>query len=56
MRKVIRRRTTLLNLVQAIQDHARSDAEVVAVITHMLRTRRVVLTGTVAGQRVTDGA
>ncbi len=54
MRKVIRRRTTLLNLVQAVQDHARSDAEVVAVIAHMLRTGRVVLTGTFAGQRVTD--
>ena len=53
MRRVIRHHTTLLDLVQIVQDHAGSDAEVVAVITHMLRTGRVVLTGTFAGQRIT---
>ena len=46
------RRTTLLQLVQVVQDQCRSDAEVVAVITHMLNTRRVVLCGTFAGMRI----
>lgn len=46
------RRITLLELVQAIQDTCRSDAEVVAVITHMVNTRRVVLRGTFARARI----
>lgn len=45
------RRITLLELVQAVQDTCRSDAEVVAVITHMVNTRRVVLRGTFARAR-----
>jgi len=45
------RRTTLLDLVQAVQDHCRSDAEVVAVIMHMVNTGRVVLCGSFAGRR-----
>ena len=47
-----RRRITLLELVQAIQDNCRSDAEVVAVITHMVNTRLVVLRGTFASARI----
>ena len=47
------RHSTMLELVRAVQDHARSDAEVVAIIAHMLNTRRVVLRGTFAGQRIT---
>ena len=42
------RRVTLLELVQAVQDSCRSDTEVVAVITHMVNTGRVVLRGTFA--------
>lgn len=39
MRKV--KRVTLLELVSAVQDVARSDDEVVAVLTHLLKTVRV---------------
>ena len=42
------RRVTLLQLVQAVQDNCGSDAEVVAVITHLVKTGRVVLGGTFA--------
>jgi hypothetical protein len=45
------RRITLLELVRAVQDTCRSDAEVVAVIAHMVNTRRVVLRGTFARAR-----
>ena len=45
------RRSTLLELVQAVQDVARSDEEVVAIITHMLATGRVALSGPFTGQR-----
>lgn len=37
-----RRSLTIEDLVQAIQDIARSDEEVVAVLQHMLRTKRIV--------------
>ena len=46
------RRVTLLELVQVVQDNCRSDAEVVAVITHMVNTGRVVLSGNFAEMRV----
>lgn len=46
------RRTTLLELVRAVQDTCRSDAEVIAVITHMVNTGRVVLCGTFARRRI----
>jgi hypothetical protein len=36
------RSLTIEDLVHAIQDIARSDEEVVAVLEHMLRTRRIV--------------
>ncbi|HVN84854.1 MAG TPA: hypothetical protein VMW17_08435 [Candidatus Binatia bacterium] len=42
------RRSTLLELVRTVQDLAASDEEVVAIITHMLATGRVVLTRTFA--------
>jgi hypothetical protein len=51
--KTKNRRTTLLELVRAVQDTCGSDAEVVAVITHMVNTRRVVLSGTFARRRIT---
>jgi hypothetical protein len=43
--------STLLNLVQAVQDQTASDEEVVAVITHLLHSGRVRLGGIFAGQR-----
>jgi hypothetical protein len=43
MKKEVRRTTTLLDLVETVQDHTRSDAEVVAVIAHMIDTGRLVL-------------
>jgi len=46
------RHITLLELVQAVQDHARSDAEVVAVITHLVNSGRVVLSGNFARRRI----
>lgn len=49
------RHSTMLELVRAVQDRARSDEEVVAIIAYMLNTRRVVLRGTFAGQRITAG-
>jgi hypothetical protein len=39
MHKVITRRITILELVKAVQDTARSDEEAVAVLTHLLSTR-----------------
>lgn len=35
------KQVTLLELVSAVQDTARSDEEAVAVLTHLLRTVRV---------------
>jgi len=46
------RRSTLLELVQIVQDLASSDDEVVAIVSHMLNTGRVVLSGTFAGHRL----
>ena len=46
------RSVTLLDLIRAIQDTCGSDAEVVAVIRHMVNTGRVVLGGTFAGRRI----
>jgi hypothetical protein len=37
--------TTLFDLVSAIQDEARSDAEVVATVTHLLNASRMTLRG-----------
>ena len=48
MRKNVRR-TTLLDLVETVQDHTRTDAEVVAVIAHMIDTGRLVLIGDFSG-------
>ncbi len=42
------RRSTLLELVQAVQDLAHTDEEVVAIIAHMIATGRVALSGTFA--------
>jgi len=50
MKKVIR--STMLDLVQAVQDSTRTDAEVVAVIVSLINSGRVVLTGSFAGVRL----
>jgi hypothetical protein len=49
------RRMTLLELVQIVQDTARSDEEAVALIAHMINTGRVVLSGTFANKRLSAG-
>jgi hypothetical protein len=46
--------TTLLSLVQTVQDSTDSDDEVVAVISHLLASGRVKLGGIFAGHH--DGA
>ena len=51
-----KRRMTLLELVQIVQDTTRSDEEVVALISHMIKTGRVVLCGTFANKRLTAGS
>lgn len=44
--------STLLDLVEAIQDGAKSDSEAVAVMEHMFRTRRLVLGDGHSGRRI----
>jgi hypothetical protein len=44
--------TTLLNLVQAIQEYTESDDEVVAIIAKLINSGHVVLCGIFAGARV----
>jgi hypothetical protein len=46
------RRSTMLELVQTVQDCAGTDEEVVAIIAHMLKTQRVVLTGNFADKHI----
>jgi hypothetical protein len=53
MKKVIR--STMLDLVQAVQDSTRTDAEAVAVIVSLINSGRVVLTGSFAGVRLVTG-
>jgi hypothetical protein len=48
-------RATLLDLVVTVQDFARSDEEVVQVISHMLESGLVVLCGSFAGRKVEIG-
>jgi hypothetical protein len=47
-------RCTLLELVTRVQDRTRSDREAVALITRLLRRRRVVLRGVFAGASFRD--
>ncbi len=47
-------RTTMLSLVQVVQDYTESDEEAVALIAHLLNSGRVVLIGTFAGQRIAE--
>ena len=47
-------RSTMLSLVQVVQDYAESDEEAVAIIAELLNSGRVVLIGTFAGQRIAE--
>jgi hypothetical protein len=47
-------RSTLLSLVQAVQDRTASDEEAVAMISRMLNAGRVVLIGTFAAERIAE--
>jgi hypothetical protein len=44
--------STLLDLVQAINTYATSDAEVVATVAYLINSGRVLLCGTFAGARI----
>jgi hypothetical protein len=46
------RRSTLLDLVQAVTAYATSDAEIVATVAYLINTGRVRLCGTFAGARI----
>ncbi|MCK6555623.1 hypothetical protein L6Q96_13750 [Candidatus Binatia bacterium] len=48
----MKRKTTLLELVQAVQDYCTTDGEVVAVVMHLVNSGRVVLCGTFSGRRI----
>jgi hypothetical protein len=45
-------RTTLLDLVQTIQDCTTSDRETVMLIAHLINSGQVILSGTFAGARL----
>ncbi|MBW2281267.1 MAG: hypothetical protein JRG76_00485 [Deltaproteobacteria bacterium] len=47
-----RRQITLLELVAAVADESRSDAEVIATITHLIHTKQVELIGNFRGSDV----
>jgi hypothetical protein len=49
---VNRRASTLLDLVQTIQQQVSSDTEVVTIVTWLINSGAVVLTGSFAGQRI----
>jgi hypothetical protein len=51
-RKRIARRATLLDLVQSLQGHCRTDPELVALVARLVNSGRVILTGNFAGQRI----
>ena len=42
---------TLLDLVRAVSDHARSEAEVIATVVYLVNSGRVRLCGNFAGAR-----
>jgi hypothetical protein len=47
------RKTTLLNLVQAVSDYATSDTEVVATVAYLINSGKVQLCGNFAGAKIT---
>ena len=48
--------TTLLNLVQAVSEYARTDAEVVATVVALINSDKVRLCGNFAGAHIYLGA
>lgn len=44
---------TLLDLVSAVREHARNEAEVIATVVHMVNSGAVRLAGTLRGARIT---
>jgi len=46
------RRSTLLDLIQAVSKYATSDTEIVATVAYLINTGRVRLCGTFAGARI----
>lgn len=54
--KRLNRHITLLELVQTVQDFCRTDVEVVAVVTHLVNSGRVVLSGNFAHSRIGEAA
>lgn len=50
----VHRRSTLLELVQAVQEEATSDTDVVTIIRWLVNSGTVILTGSFAGQRIED--
>jgi hypothetical protein len=51
----IQQEITLLDLVVAVSEHARSEAEVVATVLHLLRSGRVRLCGSFRGSLLEEG-
>jgi hypothetical protein len=47
-----RRRTTMLDLIQVVQQYVASDAEVIAVVTLLVNSGAVILAGNFAGMRI----
>jgi hypothetical protein len=47
------RKTTFLDLVQAVSDYATSDAEIVATVVYLINSGKVQLCGNFAGARIT---
>ena len=47
-----RRRTTLLDLIQVVQQYVASDAEVIAIVTLLVNSGAVILAGNFAGMRL----
>jgi hypothetical protein len=46
------RKSTLLDLVQAVSDYATSDDEVVATVAYLINSGKVLLCGNFAGARI----
>ena len=44
--------TTLLTLVQAVSDYARTDDEIVATVAYLVNSRKVLLCGNFAGAKI----
>lgn len=52
----MRRNITMLELVTAVAEHARTEAELIATVVHMINSGAVRLSGTFRGARIDLGA